>query len=164
TRKAIELVDRATKRVQKISSDLRPPLLDDLGIVAAIEWQANEFQKRSGIICNVSSEPDKMELEDGLAIEIFRIFQEALTNVARHADAISVNVGIKMVDDELALEVADNGKGIPEKKIFDPGSIGLIGIRERVLQWGGKFTISGTNGKGTTAAVVVPVGTKGDIR
>jgi len=164
TRKAMELVDSAIKRVQEISSGLRPPLLDDLGIVAAIEWQANEFQNRTGIICNVNSEPDKIELEGDLATEIFRIFQEALTNVARHADAISVNVGIKMVDDELVLEVADNGKGIPQKKIFDPGSIGLIGIRERVLQLGGKFTIAGTNRKGTTAAVAVPVGSKGDIR
>lgn len=148
-----EMVDNAIDSVQRISSDLRPTLLDDVGLAAGMEWQAGEFSKRTGIECNVSFEPEGISLDDNISVDIFRIFQEALTNVVRHAEATRIDVSLKVDSDKLLLEIRDNGRGIKEKEISGPRSFGLMGMRERVYSWGGEFRISGDAGKGTTLIV-----------
>jgi signal transduction histidine kinase len=131
--------------------------LDDLGLVAAIEWQAEEFQHRTGITCRIIVDQDDLSVEQNRSTAIFRIFQETLTNVARHARATRVTVSLKMKGGTLNLIVKDNGKGITKKHIHDSKSFGLIGMRERVYPWGGKVNIRGSSGKGTTVLVSVPV-------
>ena len=133
-------------------------MLDHLGISTAIEWQAEAFSKRTGIPCRVASEPEEIRLDKDRTTTVFRIFQETLTNVARHAKATKVTVLLRAQSDGLMLEVKDNGKGINESQVSDPKSLGLIGIRERVNDWGGTLVISGGRNKGTTVTVRIPLG------
>lgn len=158
-KRSSELVESAIERVQKISSELRPTILDNLGIKAAMEWQAGEFQKRTGIKSRILFEPKEISLDNDLSTEIFRIFQEALTNVARHARAKKVDSCLEMFGNKLVLKVADDGKGITRKETVDPVSLGLIGIRERVYPWNGSVEIIGKKGMGTTLTVTVPLET-----
>jgi len=152
-----KLTDTTIKTVKRISTELRPGLLDDLGLEAAIEWQVGEFQDRTGITCELIIDPEDIILDRDRSTTIFRIFQETLTNIARHAKAKRVTVSLKEKADELVLKVIDNGKGITEKQISDPKSFGLIGIRERVHPWGGEVKISGIPDKGTTVEVRMPI-------
>jgi len=145
----------------KIVSLLRPGILDDFGLAAAVEWQAEEFQNRTGIKCEVTLEPEDIILDEARSTTIFRIFQEAMTNVARHANATKVKVNLKEKAGELVLEVKDNGKGITEDQISAPKSFGLIGIRERTHSWGGEVKISGIRDKGTTVTASIPLDKKG---
>jgi signal transduction histidine kinase len=131
--------------------------LDDLGLVAALEWQADEFQNRTGIRYRITIDPEDIKVEQDQSTAIFRIFQETLTNVARHAGASRITVSLKMKKGRLNLMVKDNGKGITKKQILDSTSFGLIGMRERVYPWGGKVNIKGLSGKGTTVLVSIPV-------
>ncbi len=151
-----ELTGTTLKTVQKISTELRPGLLDDLGLVAAIEWQAEEFQNRTGIRCTLTVDPENITADDRRSTALFRIFQETLTNVARHAQATRVHVSLQEKDGDLELRVRDNGIGITKEQISNPASFGLIGIKERVHSWGGKVTISGRPGKGTTVVAKMP--------
>jgi len=151
-----KLIDSTIQTVRRISSELRPGILDDLGIAAAIEWQAEEFQSRTGIKCEVTLEPEDIILDKDYSTTIFRICQEAMTNVARHANATRVEVSLKEKSGKLVLEVKDNGKGITEEQIADPKSFGLIGIRERTHFWEGEVIISGIPDKGTTVTVSIP--------
>lgn len=160
TRQALSLVDSTIDKVQRISWELRPTVLDDLGIAAAVEWQANEFQNRTGIKCKMTFAPDKIIMDKGLAAEIFRIFQEAMTNVARHAGATKVDVRLRRDDSVFTLLVSDNGRGITRKEIENPSSVGLIGMKERVTECKGEINITGKRGKGTTVEITVPVGSK----
>lgn len=150
------LTDNTIQTVKKICTELRPGLLDDLGICAAIEWQAGEFEKRTGIKCSVTLVPDEITLEKKPSTAIFRVFQEALTNVARHAQATCVEASLIELENSLSLEVKDDGKGIAEKEVRKPKSFGLIGMRERIHFLGGDFEISGETGKGTTLKVSIP--------
>jgi PAS domain S-box-containing protein len=150
-----QLIDMNIQTVKRISAELRPGLLDNLGLTAALEWQADEFRKRTGIKCEVSVRPNDIELERDLSTAIFRIFQETLTNVVRHAKADRVRVNLKRNEDRLVLKIVDNGKGISEKEISSPKSIGLIGMRERVHFFGGGVEITGN--KGTTVTVTIPI-------
>ena len=159
-----ELVDGAIDSVQRICSELRPTLLDDVGIVAGIEWQAEELQKRTGIECKLSLETEGISLDKHVSIDIFRIFQEALTNIARHAGATRIDASLKVDNDKLILEIRDNGRGIREDEILGSKSFGLMGMRERVYSWGGELHISGIAGKGTTILVSVPLDEKGGFR
>jgi two-component system sensor histidine kinase UhpB len=153
-----QAVNRIIRTVRKIATDLRPGILDELGVAAAIEWMAKDFQKRTGIGCKVTlREADKIS-DTVSATAIFRIVQEALTNVVRHAAASQVNVSLEKKDDTLVLEVRDNGIGIMEGQIFNSKSLGLVGIRERVLLLGGETEISGKPGEGTLLRVTVPTG------
>jgi signal transduction histidine kinase len=152
-----ELIETTIQSVKRISTDLRPGVLDHLGLTAAIEWQAEEFEKRTGIHCAVFFEPEEITLDKDRTTTVFRIFQETLTNVARHAKALDVSVVLKKLPDSLMLQVKDNGKGISEKHLSDPKSLGLIGIRERVYYWGGSLTISGPQNEGTTVTVQLPL-------
>jgi PAS domain S-box-containing protein len=156
-REDLNLIDSAIKIIQKISSELRPSALDHLGLTAAIEWQVKEFGNRSGIPWEISIDVKDTKLDKDLSTSVFRIFQEALINIIRHAEATKIHVNLKEMDGFLILDVIDNGKGIPEEKLSDPHSFGLMGIRERVQYLGGDFEIKGIMNKGTTVTVKIPV-------
>jgi signal transduction histidine kinase len=151
------LINKTIQTVKKISTALRPGLLDDLGLGAAIEWQTEEFQQRTGIKCDTTIEPKDITLDKDRNTAIFRILQETLTNVARHARASEVRVSLKQRDAFVELKVRDNGKGITEEQIHNPKSFGLIGIRERVKIFGGNNIMKGIPGKGTIMMVRIPV-------
>jgi PAS domain S-box-containing protein len=151
-----DLVDMTVHLVQRISSELRPGLLDNLGLSAAIEWQANQFQDRTGIPCNFTSEPDEIVLDQTLSTAIFRVCQEALTNIARHANATNAQIRLNRTPDAVELKVSDNGRGITEKEISDSKSFGIMGMRERVHSLGGILEIGGAENSGTTVRVRVP--------
>jgi PAS domain S-box-containing protein len=159
TRSMSELTDMTINRVNKISTELRPSLLDDLGLSAAIEWQTEEFENRTGIRSKLTVDPEDITMDKIRSTPIFRIFQETLTNVARHAQATKVTVSFKEKAHKWVLRVRDNGKGITEEQICDPKSFGLMGIRECVHPWGGEVKIKGTPDKGTTVTVSIPVDT-----
>ncbi len=150
------LIDTAIRSVQKMSADLRPTLLDSLGLGAAAEWAVEEFQKRTKIRCRIVVEPSDLTLDAERSTALFRILQEALTNVLRHAMASTVVVHLAKHESEVQLSIKDNGRGIPALRIKDPKSTGLAGMRERVLPWGGNVAFSGRQGKGTEVIVTVP--------
>jgi signal transduction histidine kinase len=180
-----DLVDSAIHTVRRVATELRPGLLDDLGLVAAIEWQAEAFAVRTGIDVELDlggADPTGTQtgvpeeavpypldtVEDGgadagsatgrdLATAIFRIFQETLTNVGRHAGATHLQVKLETTAGQLLLTVRDNGAGITSEQINDPRSLGLVGMRERARHWGGEVDIQGTPGQGTTVIVRVPL-------
>jgi len=151
-----KLLDANVHLVQRISSELRPGLLDDLGLSAAIEWQAGQFQDRRGVKCDIICEPHDIVLDQTRSTAIFRIFQETLTNIARHANATAVEIVLKANATEVELKVSDNGKGITEKEISDPKSFGLMGIKERAHSLGGVAEIDGIENEGTTVKVLIP--------
>ena len=155
------LIDRTVQSVRRIYAELRPGLLDDFGLSAAIEWEAGEFSKRTDIECDILSDPKDMILPHGLSTAVFRIFQETLTNITRHANATKVRIILAKDADRLKMRVSDNGKGIDEQEVLEPKSFGIIGMRERVHYLGGNFNISG-NRNGTTVAVTIPIDPKGD--
>ncbi len=152
-----ELIDSIIQTVKRISAALRPGILDDLGLVAAIEWQAEEFQNRTGIKCRFAVNPDDLTVDQDRSTALFRIFQETLTNIARHAGASLVSVDLLKEAESLMLRVIDNGTGITEEQIHDSKSFGLIGMRERVHPWGGLVNIKGIPGQGTTVEVRIPL-------
>jgi signal transduction histidine kinase len=162
TESIMERIDETIQVVKKICTELRPTVLDHFGLSAAIEWQAEDFQKRTGINCKVSFHPEDIVLEQNISIVIFRIFQEALTNIMRHSDATEVKASLKAKDGMITLEVKDNGKGITEEEITNSNSFGLLGIRERVNFLGGNVTISGISNKGTAIKVNIPFKKKGE--
>jgi len=153
----VDLIDATIKSVKRMITALRPRLLDDLGLTAAIEWQSGEFQQRTGITCNVSIYPENMKVDPERSTAVFRILQETLTNVARHSNATTVDVSLTQNDGELELLVSDNGKGITNDQMNDPKSFGLIGIRERAYYWGGSVEIRGSQSHGTVVAVRFPL-------
>jgi len=152
-----EVIDRTIETVQKLSGELRPGMLDDLGLAAAIEWQAEEFQNRTGIDCEVSLSSEETALNRDQSTTMFRIFQETLTNVIRHARATKVEVRLREQNGKIVLEVADNGRGITQAEISDAKSFGLIGMRERVEFIDGEVTIVGSPGQGTKITVTLPL-------
>lgn len=158
---ASDLVDIAIKTVQRIATELRPGILDDLGLMAALEWQAADFQHRTGIVCSLDSGLQEIRVDRDRATAVFRIFQEILTNIARHARATRVRIRIRESADHLFLNVKDNGGGITDDKISDPKSLGLLGMRERVLQLGGEIQIAGAPFKGTEVSVKIPLSPAG---
>jgi predicted ATPase/signal transduction histidine kinase len=152
----IGLIDSATDSVQNIARELRPQMLDLLGLFDAIEWQASEFQRREGITCRTVFRGKEIE-EENTVIVLFRIVQEALTNVARHANAGEVTVRLEVDKGCILLEVVDDGRGITEEQVFGNRSLGLIGMRERVSFLNGKMEITGKKGQGTHLLVTLPV-------
>jgi PAS domain S-box-containing protein len=149
------MTDDIIDSVRRISAGLRPGVLDDLGLIAAIEWQAQEFEARTGTTCVVRTSAGDASFDRDLSTAVFRVFQEALTNVARHAEASHVEVSLECADGRLRLTVRDDGKGIAERAMSGPGSLGLLGARERVRRLGGDLTLA--SGKGTTFCVEVPL-------
>ena len=161
TKSMLGLIDTTIQSVRKISTKLRPGVLDDLGLIAAIEWQVQEFQTRTGIRCKFIAPKEDLTLDKDRSTAVFRIFQETLTNVARHSNANRVKITLKKSNNYLALEVQDNGKGIEESKVCDSKSLGLLGMRERAYYFGGEVKFEGTQGKGTKVTVLIPL--KGKI-
>jgi signal transduction histidine kinase len=150
------LLDEAIHSVRRIATDLRPGILDDLGLVAAVEWAVEEFQDRTGIESQVSLPDADLPLDAERATALFRILQEALTNVARHAKATRVTVRLAKQDGDLLLEVRDNGSGIRQEQFAASRSLGVLGMRERAILLGGEFNIDGTSENGTTVTVRMP--------
>lgn len=150
---ALSIIIRSVKR---ICTELRPSILDDFGLVDAIQWQANEFQTRTQIECVFDSEPEDIELDKERSTALFRIFQEALTNAFKHAKATKVAAMLTKDSDNIMLEVIDDGIGITDEELSKPQSFGLMGMRERVFPWGGKVEITGSKNKGTTVKVSIP--------
>lgn len=153
-----KMIDEMVDQVRSISSRLRPGLLDDLGLLAALRWQGDEFQKRTGAACSIESNVRDTQFGRDLSTAVFRIFQEALTNVARHArGARRVSVKLMQRDSTLRLEVHDDGVGITPERLHSPSALGLLGMRERARALGGFAKISGAPGEGTTVLVTVPL-------
>ncbi|MGA8808531.1 MAG: ATP-binding protein [Thermoanaerobaculia bacterium] len=150
-------LDETVTAVQRISSELRPSTLDDLGLAAAIEAEASRFEQRTGIECELSLPDDpSLHVESAAATAIYRIVQEALTNVSRHANASRVELRLRQRPEELLLEIRDDGRGITAAQIDDPFSLGLIGIRERAGLAGGTVRVEGIAGRGTIVSVRIP--------
>ena len=151
------LIDSTIQTVRRIATQLRPGILDDLGLVAALEWQAQDFQSRTGIVCRFKSDLEHLDLDRDRSTAAFRIFQETLTNIARHSGANAVDVNLRHSDGEVVLHVMDNGKGILEADISGGGSLGILGMRERAHELGGELKIDGDQGKGTTVTLRIPL-------
>jgi two-component system, NarL family, sensor histidine kinase UhpB len=152
-----ELVDTSVESVQSIASNLRPALLDDLGLVAAIEWQVKEFQGRTGLVCRLAIGSPNLRLDGELSTTVFRVVQEALTNIARHSGARRVEIKMRAVAHCLVLIVRDDGRGIRKAEAEGATALGLVGMRERVLHRGGVLRIKGMPGKGTLLRVELPL-------
>lgn len=156
------LIDQMIGVVRRISTDLRPSVLDDLGLIAALEWQLSEFTSRTEISHEFAATIEYVDMEEDTAIAVFRIFQEALTNVMRHSRATKVAVVLRederslFGDENLVLEIRDNGRGITEEEILNPESLGLLGMKERVLAFGGEISIRCEPGGGTTVVLKIP--------
>ena len=151
------LLDTTIHSVRRIATELRPIVLDQLGLIPAIEWQAHEFQSRTGIQCTLDIYLRTVTLSHAESTAMFRIFQEILTNVARHAQATALNITLQEQAGGLVLEVRDNGRGVTDAELSDPTSLGLVGMRERALLLGGEITLTGTPGKGTVVRVWLPL-------
>ena len=150
-------VDQLTARVQRIAADLRPPLLDNMGLTAAIEWYAAEFSKRSGLECYVMLNENIDPLDPYTATAVMRIVQEGLTNVVRHARATEVSVSLCKRDNKLILEISDNGCGIAEDQITSSEAYGIMGMQERARICHGEMEINGKTGCGTILHLTVPL-------
>ncbi len=155
-RGTMSLLDETIRTVRRIATDLRPSILDDLGLIAAIEWQSQEFQKRAGIRTDFQSTIPEMDFPPDMAIGMFRICQESLTNVARHASASRVSITLDPVDGGVCMTVSDDGKGLDSQKL-DRKTLGLIGMKERALMMGGSLEIGNGELKGFRLAVTVPL-------
>ena len=153
----MELLDSTVKSVRRISTELRPSVLDDLGLVAAIELQLKEFEKRSGIYTQLLVSKSEPKLTDPVKNGLFRIFQESLTNVARHSDAKQVTVKLEKKDKKVVLMIEDNGKGFDEQIAAAKRTLGVLGMKERAAVMGGEYLISGKPGAGTIILVKIPL-------
>ena len=155
--KALSLINDSISTVKRISMELRPSVLDHLGLAAAVEWYTEEFEERTGIKCCLNITPPDFTIDKTLSTNVFRILQEALTNVSRHSRATEVNINIRVNNGSLNMLISDNGIGIKEEDITSPYSFGILGIRERVRQFGGTLRIHGIKGHGTDLEVEIPI-------
>jgi signal transduction histidine kinase len=154
-----QLLDNAAVVTRRVITDLRPTILDDFGLLAALEWQAEQFQKRTGIQCRVAcdeSESDPYELDKTQTINLFRIFQESLTNVTRHSGASRVEVELQHENQKVIMTIIDNGCGLQEGHIVSPTSYGMLGMRERIKQLGGRINFYSPPGGGFSVTVMLP--------
>lgn len=152
-----KLIDMGLSMIRKIATELRPGVLDDLGFVAAIKWGIGEFHQKTGIECGLILDPQEFDLSNNISISMYRIFQEIMTNIIRHAKADRVKIFIWKDINEMNMEISDNGLGIPAEKIDNVFSFGLIGMRERVENLNGSFQIKGSKKKGTQITVRIPI-------
>jgi signal transduction histidine kinase len=153
---SLRQIDTTIKSVRQIINDLRPTVLD-LGLTAAVEWQVADFQRRTGIACELIDTNPELRIEDRCATALFRILQESLSNIARHAQASQVTIRLQLQETQVSMSVSDNGIGIQRDKHQNARSFGLVGIEERITILGGSFAIDSTPGKGTTIRVTVSV-------
>jgi|GEM_PF-762083 PAS domain S-box-containing protein len=151
------LIDRSVKGLRKLITELRPEVLDNLGIIQSLEWVTQEFQEKTKISCKFVTDVTELDLKKDYALAVFRITQEALTNIARHAKATDVKVNLNYQEDVLKLEIKDNGIGFNPEKLKNRNSFGLIGIKERIVLLGGSFDIWGQVGQGTKISISIPL-------
>ena len=156
-KETIQLIDTTVITVRRIATQLRPSILDDLGLIAAMEWQSAEFQKRAEIKTGFKTNKPNALVKPEIATGIFRIYQESLTNVLRHAAATEVNSALNINADTLELIITDNGKGFKPEDIEHKKTLGLLGMKERTLLMGGKYEISGKPAVGTSVRITVPL-------
>jgi len=156
-RGTMQLLEVTIQTVRTIATELRPPVLDELGLAAALDWQTRDFEKRTGIRCEWSMPLTPIPIGPDQATALFRIYQEILTNVVRHAQASNIRIRYNISAGWFVLEVCDNGRGISDSILANRNSLGLLGMRERAVQWGGDISILGAEGKGTTVTVRVPL-------
>lgn len=150
------LLDRAVKTVRRMSTSLRPSMLDDLGLVATIDWYLTDFGRRVNLKTEFHhDEDDEYTMPDKMRTVFFRIFQESVTNVIRHADATTVIVELSRIGGQICLRVIDNGKGFDTTSVSGKRTLGLLGMRERSLLIGGNCRIESVPGRGTTVSVEV---------
>jgi len=154
---ALKVVDTTMNTVRRIASDLRPSILDDLGLSDAMEWQGKQFTERTGVNVKYRYSGRKSKIPSNVSVGIFRIFQESLTNVARHAKATAVNCLVEDTGDMLRLTITDNGTGFDLNAIGERKTLGLLGMKERALMLNGKYTVSSEPGKGAVVSVTVPL-------
>ena len=153
----IGYVDQTIDHIRAIVSELRPSILDEMGLPAAVEWQVSQFQERSGIRFIFECSREDFNLEPDIAAALFRIVQEALTNAMRHAQARQVRVSMKAAGGVLRIAITDNGKGVSRQQLNDRRSFGIIGMRERVHRIGGEFNIFSGPGRGTRLEIAAPL-------
>jgi signal transduction histidine kinase len=152
--KMIEMTNNVIRKVQRISSELHPVMLDDLGLVAAIEWYCEEFEERTGISCELMLE--EPNTKDAYCLALFRVLQEGLTNVIRHSEATSTVITLTNAENHILLKISDNGVGMSEDRISSARSFGMLSMRQRVQQCGGSINISSLPSEGTTIVVSIP--------
>jgi signal transduction histidine kinase len=150
-------IDATIQTVRRIATDLRPPILDDLGLVAAIEWQTQEFERLTGISCILSANVENIEINSEFTIAIFRIFQEALTNITRHAKANTISIDLSKLDQKLILRVEDDGEGISSDGKSNKHPLGILGMRERARLIGGKLDVIKGPENGTIVLLTAPI-------
>jgi signal transduction histidine kinase len=157
TKGLIKLVDETVVKVRRISTNLRPAILDDLGLFPALEWQCESFEKRTKIKCSLNISMNETEFEADFSTTVFRIFQEALTNITRHSGATEVKINLSEKDNVLKLIINDNGSGLSDDELNQNQSLGIVGMRERAMLFGGKLTIYGSQESGTTVSLEIPI-------
>jgi signal transduction histidine kinase len=153
----VPLIDTTLDTVGRIVSELRPTRIGDIGLAAAIEKKLAEFQQRMEIECELSIRPEGLNIRDPVATAVFRIMEEALTNIARHSAATRAEVRMRQQENDLLLEVRDNGRGVRDQELLGQDSYGLIGMKERADLLGGSVTITGIPGRGTIVAARIPL-------
>jgi signal transduction histidine kinase len=148
--------DDTIKTIRKIATDLRPPMLDQLGLFASIEWLIDDFRNRSEIKLSMHSNIKKINLDSVASTNVFRILQETLTNIIRHSSASEVNISLNKTGKDYILEILDNGIGMNKNDLKNPKSIGIKGMRERALLCGGRIDVEGKPGEGTKVTLKIP--------
>lgn len=158
--KIADLVNEMVKTVRKISHELRPNVLDQLGLVSAMEWHSRDFEKRAGLKTTFTTDFIEINIADNKRIGLFRIFQESLTNIARHAEATRVDISLNIQDGEIIMLIEDDGKGFNPSSVEHKKTLGIVGMRERAIMMGGTYTISSSPGNGTVTEVIIPADQK----
>lgn len=153
----LKMSDNVINTVRRISADLRPAIIDDLGLIAALEWKCHDFEEKTGVGCKFLSTVKERKFENHFGINAYRILQETLTNVSRHSKATSVTVSVHESDEELFMEITDNGVGIDKDRVKNGKTLGIVGMKERAALLGGKLSIEGAPGKGTNTRVTLPL-------
>lgn len=151
-----QYIDKTIETARRIATELRPGVLDNAGLLAAIEWQSGRFEKLTGIRCRVEADMNELLFNPERNTAFFRILQESLTNITRHAAATEVDVKLARTGNQLVLKITDNGRGISDEQTQNIESIGLLGMRERAALLGGELRVSGRKNKGTTVSVRIP--------
>ena len=161
--KMMDLIDDIIRSIRRIATELRPQILDELGLKDAIEWEAETFEARTGIQTVLKVDPEDINLDRGKNTALFRVFQEALTNVARHSKATSLTVSLSAADGLFRMTIADNGNGASAEELNNRSSLGILGMRERLMSVGGELNIRSTPGGGTVVTVMVSLGNQSQL-